>query len=289
MVGRGARGEVLRRHVVAVDAAPPGAVEVQEPGPRTPEVAADGGQQRARAHRVAAHGLALHALPEPEQRRAGTVEVRRTLDVRARDARRALAPLRRARLQRRLELVEADRVLGEERAVGKPVADEDVQERERQGGVRAGERLQVQIGALCRPGRDRVDDDDRARRLREPVLVGVRGGRRGVRAPYEDAGGVCCGARVEPDLRRAVEVVQRDVAGEVADRVGVHLRRAEAVHEAQPVAVAELRERTRVVRVEDRLRSGAFDDRRQPLRDERQRPRPSSPRGRRRCPWARCG
>ena len=111
--------------------------------------------------------------------------MRRALDVGRRDAGRALAPLGRARGERRLELVEARRVVGEERPVGHAVADEDVQEREGECRVGARERLQVQVGALGGPGRDRVDHDDRARRLRQPVLVGVRRGRGGIRAPDE--------------------------------------------------------------------------------------------------------
>ena len=283
------RGEVVARDVGAVDAAPGRAVEVEEPGAGPAQVPGDGGEQRAGAHRVAAHRLTLHALPEPQEGRARAVEVRRTLDVGRRDTGRALAPLGRARGERRLELVEARRVVGEERPVRHAVADEDVQEREGECRVGAGERLQVQVGALGGPGRDRVDHDDRARRLGQPVLVGVRRGRRGVGAPDEDAGGVGGAARVEPDLRRAVEVVQGDVPGEVADRVGVDLGRAEPVDEAQPVAVAELRERAGVVGVEDRLRTRGGRRRPSAARRRARAPRPSSPPGRRRCPSRRRG
>ena len=95
---------------------------------------------------------------------------------------------------------------------------------------------------------------DRAGGLRQPVLVGV--GRRGrrVRAPDQDACGVAarCADRSR-SAERAVDVVERDVAGLVADRVGVDLGRAEPVEEPEPEGVGEQRAGAGVVGVQDRL------------------------------------
>ena len=48
--------------------------------------------------------------------------------------------------EQRLQLVPADRVALEQLPVDQPVAGDHVQQRERQGGVAARERLQVQVG-----------------------------------------------------------------------------------------------------------------------------------------------
>ena len=198
-------------------------VQVQEPGPGLGQVAAHGRQQRHRPHHVAAGGLALQALTDPEQRRPATVDRGRPLDQLRRHSGDRLRPLRRARFELRLQLVPPDRVALEQLPVGQPVAHDHVQHRERQGGVAAGERLQVQVGLLRRRRADRVDHDHRARGLGKPVIVGV--GRRGrrVRAPHHDAPRISCAARIEAGHGAAVHVVERDVAGLVADRVGIDL------------------------------------------------------------------
>ena len=215
------------------------AVEVQEAGTGPTEVARQRRQQADRARGVATHRLALHPLADPQQRRPGRVAVRGLLDQPGRHACRPLAPRGRACRQRRLELLEAKGVLGQEPAVGQPVADDHVAQREGQGRVGARERLQVQVGAPRRRRGDRVDHHEAAGGARQPVLVGV--GRRGRRVgpPHEHAAGVVDRARVEADLRRAVEQVQRDVAGEVADRVGVDLGGAQPVEEALAEPEAE--------------------------------------------------
>jgi len=92
--------------------------------------------------------------------------------------------------------------------------------------------LEVQVGHLGGRRADRVDHDDDARRLGQPLLVGVwRGGRR-VGSPDQDAPGIAGRARIEPGLRGAVQVAERDVAGHVADGVGFDLRGSEAMEEA---------------------------------------------------------
>ena len=221
--------------------------------PRPAEVARHGRQERAGADHVAAGPLALEALPEPEERGASAVELGGLLDQSGRHARGCLAPRGSARFEQRLELLPADRVGADEALVDEPLAGDDVQEGEGECGVAAGERLEVEVGGRGRRGPHRVDDDHPRRRLRQPVVVGVRRRSRGIRAPHEDAGGVTRGRRVEADERRAVHVLERDVAGLVADRVGVDLRRSEPVEEAQREEVGEEREGSRVVRVQDRV------------------------------------
>ena len=62
-------------------------------------------------------------------------------------------------VQQRLEFLPADGVASDEVAVDQAVAPEHVEQREGEGRVAAGERLQVQVGGLGRLGADRVDDD----------------------------------------------------------------------------------------------------------------------------------
>ena len=110
----------------------------------------------------------------------------------------------------------------------------------------------MEVGAGRRPGSDRVDDNDCPRRLAEPVLVLVGGGGGWVRAPDDDAGRVPGRARIEAELRRAVDVAQRDVAGVVADRVRLDLGGAEPVEESLRKRVREQAQRAGVVGVQDR-------------------------------------
>ena len=99
-----------------------------------------------------------------------------------------------------------------------------------------------------------VDHDLGAARLLEPVLVSVRarGGR--IDAPQQQAAGVAGAARVEPCDRAAVHVVERDLAGHVADAVGHHFAGAEPAEEAQREAAGDLGARACVVGVPDRRR-----------------------------------
>ena len=289
---RGAVGEACVGHVLEVDAAAVGAVEVEHAGPGAPEVPADGGQLGRRPDGVPATRLALKALAQPQQRRARAVEVGGPLDVGCRDPGDALAPLGGGARHDRLELVPADRSGRQQPGVMEAVAHDDVGESEGQRGVGAGERLEVEVRGARRLGPDRVDDDDDAGRLGQPVLVLVGRGDRGVGSPHEDAGGVDGGARVKAVLGGAVQVLQGHVARLVADRVGVHLACPERAHEAHAEAVAEQRVGPGVVGVEDRSRSRLWvsGDIRQPRRDllERLVPggsAPSDERSRQPRPW----
>jgi hypothetical protein len=83
-----------------------------------------------------------------------------------------LAPRGTAALDERLDLLPAECVIADERFVDEAVAPDHVQQREGEGGVAPGKRLQVQIGRSPRLafGRDRRRTILR-RRLRQPVLV----------------------------------------------------------------------------------------------------------------------
>ena len=202
LTGSGGRAQLRRLQPVAVDLEL--VVQVQEAGAGPREVAAHRRQQRHRAHHVAAGRLALQALTHPQQRRPRAVAAGGLLDGRRGHAGCLRPPGRRARLDQRLQLVPADAVAIEQRAVGQSVADDHVQHRERQRGIAAGERLQVQVGPLGGGRAHRVDHDHPAGRLRQPVVVGVRRRRRRVRAPHQDAGGVgarCAGQSRSPRCR----------------------------------------------------------------------------------------
>ena len=263
----GVGGELRCGEVGLVDPARLGPVEVEEARARLAEIARDGRQERAGADDVAAGPLALEALPEPEQRGPSAVELGCLLDQVGRNARCVLAPLRRAACEQRFQLVPADRVRPDEVHVDEPVAGDHVQEREGQGGVAAGERLEVEIGCLGRRGPHRVDHDHPGGRLGQPVVVCVRRRSRRIRAPDENAGGVAGGQRVEADEGGAVHVLERDVPGLVADRVRVDLGRAQPVEEAQRKEVGEEREGARVVGVQDRVRAGGRLDATETLGD----------------------
>ncbi len=77
-----ALAQVRRFDVVAVDAAPAAAVEIEKSGAGLGEIAGRGRQQSDGAEHVAAGRLALQPLAEPEQRRAVAIERRRLFDLR---------------------------------------------------------------------------------------------------------------------------------------------------------------------------------------------------------------
>ena len=231
------------------------AVEVQQARSRLAQVAGDRGQERAGAHHVAAGGLALQTLAEPEERGAGRIEVSGLLDQRGGHAGRGALLGEIQGLDLRRELVPALDVRRDERLVEQPVALNHVQQRERQRRVAAGKRLQVHI-RLRRGGRaHRIDDDHFSGRLGQPVLVGVRRGRVGIRAPDDDARRMRGGARIETVERRAVHIAQRHVPGHVADGIGRHLRRPQAIEEAHRREAGEQRDGAGVMRVQDRPRA----------------------------------
>ncbi len=186
--------------------------------------------------------------------------MRHLLDQLRRHTAHALAPLRRAFLEQHRDLVETGGAAVEERPIEQPVPPHHVGQRVGQRGVAARERLQVDGGRRRRRRPDRVDDDHRPRSLRQPVVVLVGRRRRRIRPPHEDARAVAGRPRVEAVGRGPVEVLERHVAGLVADRVGIDLTRAEAAQKPQGEAVPELGEGPGVVGVEDRRRARVVDD-----------------------------
>ncbi len=133
----------------------------------------------------------------------------------------------------------------------------------------------MKVGAGRRSRADRVDDDDRSRRLAEPVLVLVRGGGGRVRAPDDDARRIPSRTRIEAELGGSVDVAERDVAGVVADRVRLDLGGAEPVEESLRERVREQAERAGVVGVQDGRPALRVDDALEALGDllERRLPR----------------
>ena len=225
------------------------------------------GQHGAGAEYVAALRLALQTLAEPQHRRAGAVEMRSLLDLGRGHACRGLAPRRVASGDLGRDLGPADHVGGDEAVVDEAIAPHDVQHREGERGVAAGEELQVQIGVFGGRMAHRVDDDDLARCLLEPVLVLMRRRRRRIGAPDNNAGGVLRRPWIETDRRGAEHIAERNMARVVADRIGIDLGRAQAIEEAIGEVAGDQRAGAGVVGVDDRLGAGVGGDRAEPLGD----------------------
>ena len=138
--------ELAAAQVVTVEPAGLDPVQVEETPTRACEIAGERRQQSHRAHDVAAHGLALKSLADPEKRRTLPIGVGGSFDLAPGDARRLLGPCRRAALDRGADFLESRRVGIDELLVQQPVAPQHVHEREGEGGVGARSRLQVQVG-----------------------------------------------------------------------------------------------------------------------------------------------
>ena len=254
-----ARGQVRRRQIGVVEVAVGRVevqIEVQEPGARFAQIAGHRRQQGAGADHIAPRPLALQRLPEPQQRRPPAVEMGGLLDEPGGHAGRRLAPGRGAVREQGFKLLPADGVRGDEVMVDEAVAPEDVEEGKGQGGIAAGKGLEVEIGRLRRGRADGIDHHHLAGRLAQPVLVGVRRRGRGIRAPHHDACRVTGRARVEAVQARPVDIIQRHLAGHVADRVGDDLGGAEAVEEAHREEEGEERDGAGVMGVDDGVRPG---------------------------------
>ena len=196
--GGGSASKWLAVRYSSIDSARIGSGDVCPAGAWPAEIAGQSGQHRHGSQRVAATRLTLEALAQPQERRPVPVSMRCLLDQRCRHARRLLPPTWCARLEQRLELVEAERVRVDELPIKKTVAVQNVGEREGQRRVRARERLQMEVGcSRCRRP-DRIDDNHGSRRLGQPVLMLMRRGSRRVRTPDEDAARLDCCLRVEP-------------------------------------------------------------------------------------------
>ena len=168
----GLAAQMRRCEVVAVEALAAAAVEVIEAGARLADIAGGDGQQRAGAEDIAAHGLALQPLAQPHQRGAAAIEARRLFDQPRRHAGDRLAPFGRAGIERRLDLLPAQRMAVQIVAVEQAFAADDMQQREGQRGIAAGEGLEMEIGRRCRGMADRIDDDLAGRAIPAAIAYG---------------------------------------------------------------------------------------------------------------------
>ena len=159
-----------------------------------------------------------------------------------------------------LQLIETHRLPVNEPPVDEPVAPQHVQEAIGEDGVGPRAQLQVEVGPFGGLGPERVDHHHRAAGFPQPVLVlvGGRGGRVGT--PDQDRGGVSRRPGVEAVERGSVDVLEGGMAGFVADRVRVDLRRAQPVEETHREVVADHGERAGVVRVQHRGAAGLAHD-----------------------------
>ena len=260
--------QLRRREAAHVEAARRAlAVQIVDARARLADIACRRRQQRAGPHDVAPLGLALQALAEPEQRRPLAVCVRGLFDQRCRHAGLRLGPCRIARRRQGRDLVPAQRMGVDEGAVDLPVADQHMQHAVGQRRIAAGAELEMQVGRFGRFGAHRIDDDLRAARFGQPVLVRMGGGGRGVDAPQQHAVGVLRRAWIEACDCGAQGQLQRHVAGLVAHRVGIGLGSAEPVEEALWEIVGDDRTGAGVVAVDDRRRAAIAHDVLQARRD----------------------
>ena len=116
-------------------------VQVQQSCARFAEIAGHRGQQRARAHDVAAGRLALQTLAEPQQRGPPRIQMRDLFDLRNRHAGRRTQSAQIARGHGRLEFVPTEHVRGDESPVDQAIAVHHVHQRERERGIAAGKGL----------------------------------------------------------------------------------------------------------------------------------------------------
>ena len=175
-------------------------------------------------------------LAEPQQRRPAAVSVRRPLRRPARrNAGLPLGPPRGAAGGiPRQHLLVPDRSLGDEGASKSPSRAARGATPKASARVGAREGLYVHVGRLGgRASRSGSTTTVGPGRLGQPMLVLVRRRRRRVRPPDEDRTRRRARSAGRSLRGRPVQVLQRDVPGLVADRVGVHFRRADAVEEPQ--------------------------------------------------------
>ena len=205
-----------------------GAAALVRPG------AADDRHAQRRVHVGRAVALAREAVAEAEERALVAPDQRRELlDRFDRQAGDRARPLRRARLEMRLERLGRVGVAREIGAVGEPVAEQDVHDRAGERAVRAGLQPQREVGLAHRLGVVDVDDDDlRAALLARPRRVGhqVDLGRDGVGAPDDDDVGLRHFARIDAGDAAG--------AGEIARPGGADADRAEEARVALDVGEA---------------------------------------------------
>ncbi len=179
------------------------------------------------------------------------VEQRRFFDQARGHAGDRLSPGGRAGIQLAFDLPPAARVLGQEASINAAGGADGMQHGEGERAIRAGIKLQMDIGRRRRFMPDGIDHDLRRARLRKPVLVHVWRRRRGICTPDHQALGGVDGARIKPTRRFPVHELQRRVSRLVAHRVGVDLGGADAVEEPQGKNAGDQRACAGVVRLQD--------------------------------------
>src|SRR5215475_14296527 len=117
----------------------------------------------------------------------------------------------------------------------------------------------MEIGRRRRGRANGIDDDDATRSFRDPMLLSVWRGRGRIRAPDYDRGGVPRRAGIEANESSAVHVSESYLPGQVADRVGYDLGRAEPVEEAKRKEERDGGDSARIVCVDDCLGPGRGD------------------------------
>jgi hypothetical protein len=127
-----------------------------------------------------------------------------------------------------------------------------MQQSKGEGRIAAREGLEIQVSLLCRLVTDRVNDD-RLRDRMHPVPVDVRRTRRRVGSPQEQTVCILGGARIKPREGVAEGIRERDLPGHVANRIGGHFDRPEAVEEAEGKTERQARKRTGIMGMENRL------------------------------------
>ena len=166
-----------------------------------------------------------------------------------------------------LDLVEAQRVLGDVVAVGELVAHQDMHHAERKGGIGADPDRQIEVGSLGATRAARIDDDQRhaARlllRLVQRPEMHVGGGKIGAPRDHQvgmhDVLGIGSADRADRD-------VPGFLAASVAYRASLQARGAErveeavhqaAIHQALMGGVGVAQERERAALLDDRLPLG---------------------------------
>ncbi len=205
-----------------------------------------GRQARDRPHRHAAPGVPVQAVVEADRRRPRRrVLAGERLDLLRPQAGRRRRPRGRPLLRPLAQLLVADRVALEPVPVLEPVAEDDVHHPEREGGVRARVRREVQVGLLGGARAERVDAHEPRpsppRLLDEGPQVHVRAD--DVRAPGHDEARVDDGLGVEahrlPDggleavaPRRRADGPVEEARPERVEEAPVHAAVAEEAHVA---------------------------------------------------------
>ena len=156
-------------------------------------------------------------------------------------------------------------------AVEQALAADDMQKREGEGRIAAGEGLEMEIGRRRRGMADRIDDDLAGRGFRQPLLMGMRGRGRRVGAPDQDAGRVARRARIEAGIGAAEDEIEGHMAGEIADAVGLDLAGAQPVEEAGGKAAGDEGAGAGVMGMPDSRWPALRDNALQPGRDLAQR------------------